>query len=58
MLQQLERGQLTEIEYALNGYVASESRKLGLAAPYNDALTNLNQGEGEYRTADRTNEPR
>ena len=38
MLQHLERGRLTEID-ALNGYVARESQRLGLAAPYNDALT-------------------
>ena len=31
MLQQLERGRLTEID-ALNGYVARESRKLGSLA--------------------------
>lgn len=53
MLQHLERGRLTEID-ALNGYVARESRKLGLAAPYNDALTDLIKGR-EYRPADRTN---
>ena len=37
MLQHLDRGRRTEID-ALNGYVARESRKLGLAAPYSEAL--------------------
>ena len=49
MLQHLERGRLTEID-ALNGYVAQESRPLGLAAPYNDALTDLIKGR-EYGQA-------
>ncbi|MCI0622947.1 MAG: 2-dehydropantoate 2-reductase [Acidobacteria bacterium] len=48
MLQQLERGRVTEID-ALNGYVVRESRKLGLAAPYSDALTSLIKGR-EYRS--------
>ncbi|MCI0620069.1 MAG: ketopantoate reductase family protein [Acidobacteria bacterium] len=52
MLQHLERGQLTEVD-ALNGYVAQESRKFGLAAPYNDALTSLIKGR-EYRPTERT----
>jgi len=43
MTQHLERGRLTEID-ALNGYVARESPKFGLAAPYNDALTRLMKG--------------
>ncbi len=43
MMQQLERGQRTEID-ALNGYVARESVRLGLRAPYNDALTSLIKG--------------
>lgn len=43
MMQHLARGQRTEID-ALNGYVARESRKLGLAAPCNDALTKLMKG--------------
>jgi 2-dehydropantoate 2-reductase len=47
MLQHLARGQQTEID-ALNGYVARESEKLGLAAPYNDALTRLMKGV-QYR---------
>jgi 2-dehydropantoate 2-reductase len=50
MLQHLERGRLTEID-ALNGYVARESRKLGLPAPYNEALTSLIKGR-EYRPTD------
>jgi 2-dehydropantoate 2-reductase len=40
MMQHLDRGQMTEID-ALNGYVARESARLGLAAPYNDALTRI-----------------
>jgi 2-dehydropantoate 2-reductase len=43
MLQHLERGSRTEID-SLNGYVVRESAKLGLSAPYNDALTRLMQG--------------
>ena len=43
MAQHLARGRLTEIE-ALNGYVARESAKLGLAAPCNEALTRLMKG--------------
>jgi 2-dehydropantoate 2-reductase len=43
MLQHLDRGQMTEID-ALNGYVAAESARLGLAAPCNDALTRLVKG--------------
>jgi 2-dehydropantoate 2-reductase len=49
MLQHLERGRLTEID-ALNGYVARESQRLGLTAPYNDALTDLIKGR-EYGQA-------
>ena len=48
MMQHLDRGQLTEID-ALNGYVASESPKLGLAAPCNDALTRIMHGR-QHRT--------
>src|SRR6185312_4907709 len=47
MMQHLARGQRTEID-ALNGYVARESAKLGLAAPYNNALTKLMKGR-EHR---------
>ena len=43
MLQHLERGRMTEID-ALNGYVVRESEKRGLAAPYNEALTQLMKG--------------
>ncbi len=43
MKQHLDRGRLTEID-ALNGYVVRESKKLGLKAPYNDALTKLMKG--------------
>lgn len=43
MVQHLERGQLTEID-ALNGFVVRESEKLGLSAPYNDALSKLVKG--------------
>ncbi len=49
MLQHLERGRQTEID-ALNGYVVTESRKFGLDAPYNDALTKLMKGR-QYRPA-------
>ena len=43
MAQHLERNQMTEID-ALNGYVVRESEKLGLSAPYNEALTKLIKG--------------
>jgi 2-dehydropantoate 2-reductase len=43
MMQHLLRGQRTEID-ALNGYVAAESERLGLAAPYSTALTQLIRG--------------
>jgi 2-dehydropantoate 2-reductase len=43
MLQHLDRGQQTEID-ALNGFVASESARLGLPAPYNAALASLIKG--------------
>jgi len=46
MAQHLQRQQQTEID-SLNGYVVQESAKLGLAAPYNDALTRLMKGR-EY----------
>lgn len=49
MMQHIERGQQTEID-SLNGFVASESRRLGLAAPYNDALARLIKGR-EHRPA-------
>jgi 2-dehydropantoate 2-reductase len=43
MKQHLARGRMTEID-ALNGYVVRESERLGLSAPYNDALTKLIKG--------------
>jgi 2-dehydropantoate 2-reductase len=43
MKQHLSHNKLTEID-ALNGYVVCESEKLGLSAPYNDALTKLIKG--------------
>lgn len=43
MVQHLARGSRTEID-ALNGYVVRESQKLGLAAPWNEALTALVKG--------------
>jgi 2-dehydropantoate 2-reductase len=43
MMQHLDRGRPTEID-SLNGYVARESRRLGLPAPYSDALTMLVKG--------------
>jgi 2-dehydropantoate 2-reductase len=46
MLQHLDRGRRTEID-ALNGYVARESRRLGLSAPYSEALMMLMKGR-EY----------
>jgi 2-dehydropantoate 2-reductase len=49
MMQHLERGQRTEID-ALNGYVARESSRLGLAAPYSDALAKLMKGREHHPT--------
>jgi 2-dehydropantoate 2-reductase len=46
MMQHLDRGQQTEID-SLNGYVARESNRLGLPAPFNTALTMLMKGR-EY----------
>jgi 2-dehydropantoate 2-reductase len=43
MMQHLDRGKETEID-SLNGYVARESRKLGLAAPYSESLMMLIKG--------------
>ena len=43
MAQHLARGRKTEID-ALNGYVSRESAKLGLFAPFSDALTRLVKG--------------
>jgi 2-dehydropantoate 2-reductase len=47
MLQHLARGRQTEID-SLNGYVARESKKLGLPCPYNESLTCLIKGR-QYR---------
>lgn len=52
MLQHLVRGRRTEID-ALNGYVANESRKLGLSCPYSESLTALIKGR-EYVPAENT----
>lgn len=43
MLQHILRGRPTEID-ALNGYVARESERLGLEAPYNRALAMMVRG--------------
>ena len=43
MLQHVEAGRRTEID-AINGALVRESHKLGLAAPYNEALTALLKG--------------
>ena len=43
MLQHVEAGRQTEID-AINGALVRESHKLGLAAPYNEALTALLKG--------------
>ena len=40
MLQDIERGRRTEIDY-LNGYIANESRRIGLKAPVNSAIADL-----------------
>jgi len=51
MTQHLARKQRTEID-SLNGYVARESARLGLAAPRSDALTRLIKGrEHQPKTA-------
>jgi 2-dehydropantoate 2-reductase len=47
MMQHLDRNQPTEID-ALNGYVATESHRLGLPAPANDALTRLIKGRQHH----------
>ena len=47
MMQHLARGSRTEID-SLNGYVAAESARLGLHAPFNEALTMLLKGR-EHR---------
>ena len=51
MVQHLDRGRPTEID-SLNGYVARESERLGLQAPYNNALAMLIKGR-EHQPAER-----
>ena len=51
MLQHLDRGRRTEVD-ALNGYVARESRRLGLVAPYSEALTMLMKGREHVPSSD------
>ncbi|MFQ5972293.1 MAG: ketopantoate reductase family protein, partial [Alphaproteobacteria bacterium] len=48
MLQHVEYGKRTEID-ALNGALVEEARKLGLSAPYNEALTLLTKGVERHR---------
>ena len=43
MLQHVEAGRTTEID-ALNGALVEEARRLGIAVPYNEALTLLLKG--------------
>ena len=54
MMQHLGRGQQTEVD-ALNGYVARESRRMGIAAPGNDALTRMMKGR-EHKPQQTENE--
>ena len=56
MLQHLARQRTTEID-ALNGYVARESRKLGLQAPCNEALTHLMKGRHYFPQIDADTSP-
>ena len=55
MLQHVEAGRRTEID-AINGALVRESRKLGLAAPYNEALAALLKGR-ELNAIRRREEP-
>ena len=55
MLQHVEAGRRTEID-AINGALVRESHKLGLAAPYNEALTALLKGR-EHDAIRRREEP-
>ena len=48
MLQHVEQGKRTEID-ALNGAVVRESRALGLAAPYNEAVVAFAKGREKKR---------
>lgn len=43
MLQHMERGRKTEVD-ALNGAVVREGKALGIATPYNEALTAMVKG--------------
>jgi len=45
MLQDVMRGRRTEVEY-LNGYVAAEGRRLGVAAPLNAAVVEVFRAHG------------
>jgi 2-dehydropantoate 2-reductase len=45
MLQDVMRGRRTEVEY-LNGYVAAEGRRLGVAAPLNAAVVEVFRTHG------------
>ena len=56
MLQHLARKRTTEID-ALNGYVVRESKKLGMTAPYNDALTKLMKGRHTFPQIDEDSSP-
>lgn len=55
MLQHIEAGRRTEID-SINGALVRESRALGLAAPYNDAVTALLKGR-ELNAIRRREEP-
>ena len=54
MLQHVEVARRTEID-AINGALVRESRKLTLAAPYNEALTALLKGREQDATRRREN---
>ena len=56
MLQHLARRRRTEIA-ALNGYVVTESRKLGLPCPCDTALTALIEGRQHVPQEDAAEEP-
>lgn len=49
MLQDLERGRLTEVDM-LNGYICAEGRRLGIKTPANDKIVEIIHGieEGKY----------
>ena len=50
MLQDLEKGKLTEVE-AINGAVSAYGRKVGCPTPMNDKVVEIIHGieEGKYR---------